>query len=100
MKTLFFLLLTLAAFTANAQTVTTWKGNTIAVKAIAGADVTIAPVDPKYASQHVGWVQVTITVYPVYKGSENGLFTYRKNKQGVMTQYYLTAAQKAKMYKE
>ena len=97
----YIILLFLAfASLANAQTVTTWKGNVIPVRAIAGADITISPIDPQFATQHVGWVQVGITVHPVYQGDKGGLFTYRANKQGIKVKYYLTEAQKAKMYKE
>lgn len=86
------------SMTASSQTVTTWKGTVIPVKAVAGADVTIAPIDHQFT--HVGWIQVNITVWPVYSGSRGGLFTYRENKAGVKTKYYLTDEQKAKMTRE
>lgn len=94
-------LIMLFASTMNAQTsVTSWSGKTIPVKAIAGADVTIAPVEQFLSQQHVGWLQIGITVWPVYQGPRGGLFTYRPNTVGEKTRYSVTAAQRARVVME
>jgi hypothetical protein len=86
---------------AQAQTtIKSFTGKTIPVKVVSGADVTIAPIDHEAKGDHVGWLQVNTTVYPVYQGPRGGLFTYRPNKQGIKTNYYLTDEQKLKYTKE
>lgn len=57
---------------SNAQTtVTAYSGKQIPVKAVAGADVTIHPIDENLRHSLYGYIQLGITMYPVYCSSKN-----------------------------
>ena len=88
----------MVACNVHAQPVYTPTGKVFTCAPHTWEEVEFAKVDTQF--KLYGWTQMKYTIYPVYIGSRGGLFTYRANKAGVMTKYYLTDEQKAKMTRE